>query len=115
MKRKYFFISVFLVTCVISACGKTEINYDEISVMSEDEREQEYIEYLTEEIKNALMGFDGINSMDIEIIGDTGAWNVNVKIDYSDLPLDVTDMNQSIEKVLTNFLPEGTDLSVVGE
>ena len=28
---------------------------------------------------------------------------------------DVADMNQSIEKVLTNFLPEGTGLSVVGE
>lgn len=115
MRRKYCFISVFLVICIISACGKTEINYNEISGMSNEEKEQKYIEYLTDEIKEVLMGYDEINNIDIEITGGIDTWNVNVKIDYTDLPMSVTEMNQSIEDILANFLPEGTNLSVDAE
>ncbi len=115
MRRKYCFISAFFIMCIISACGKTEINYSEITGMSNGEKEQKYIEYLTDEIREVLAGYDGINNVDIEIIGDTAIWNVNVKIDYSDSLLDVTEMNRGIEEGLMNFLPEGTNLSVTAE
>lgn len=112
MKGKSCIITVFFMMCIISACGKTEINYSEMTGMSEKEKEQKYIEYLTDEIRETLTGYDDIKNIDIEIAGDTGIWNVNVKIDYSDSMVDVTEVNQHIEEVLANFLPEGTNLSV---
>ena len=115
MRRKSCFVSPLLIMCIISACGKTEINYDEISGVSSREKEQQYIEYLTDEIKGALSGYDGINNLDMEITGDTAGWNVNVKIDYAESLSNVTELNQSIEEVLEKFLPEGTNLSVVAE
>lgn len=115
MRRYSRIISIIFIMCIISACGKTEINYSEITSMSNGEKEQKYIEYLTDEIRETLAGYDGINNVDIEITGDTDNWNVNVKIDYSDSLLDVTEMNRGIEEGLMNFLPEGTNLSVTAE
>lgn len=115
MRRKACLISVLFIMCTVSACGKTEINYDEISGMSGEQKEQEYMEYLAGEVKNALAGNGDINDMDIEIAGDTDAWNVTVKISYSESLSDVTEMNQRMEELLTNFFPEGTNLSVVAE
>ena len=115
MRRKACLISVLFIMCIVSACGKTEINYNEISGVSGGQKEQKYIEYLADEIKNVLAGYGDINDIDIEITGDTDAWNVTVKISYSESVLDVTEMNQRIEELLTDYFPEGTNLSVVAE
>lgn len=119
MRRKSSYISVlFLMICMVTACGKKEDEYvlisdHGISCMSDEEKEQEYMECLADEVKEAFGGHDDINDIDIEITSDTGIWNVNVTIDYSDSLLDVTEMNQRIEEALTKFFPEGTKLSVV--
>ena len=118
MKRKISYIPVFLlILCMVAACGKKEdeyvsANYSSGSNMSDEDREQQYMEYLADEVKQAFSSHDGINDIDIEITSYTDVWNVNVKVDYSDSQLDTTEMNQSIEEALTKFFPEGTKLSV---
>ncbi len=118
MRRKSSFIPVLiLMICMDTACGKKEdenvlINYSEMSSMSDEEKEQKYMEYLADVVKEALAGQAGINDIDIEINSDADIWSVNVIIDYSDSLSDVAEMNQSIEEALAKFFPEGTKLSV---
>ena len=118
MRKKFRYIPVFLMIFMVTACGKKEeeyelINYNGTSGMSDEEKEQKYMEYLADEVKEAFMSRDVINDVDIEITSDTDIWTVDVKIDYSDSLPDVTEMNKSIEEALTKFFPEGTKFSVV--
>lgn len=121
MGRRFGSVFVlFVMVWMITACGvrnTTEyVLFDsgQVSNLSVGEREQQYLQFLENNVKEALRDLDVINDVNVEITDDAGVLDVTVEIDYSDVLSDTSVIGKSIEESLAKFFPEGTKLTITG-
>ena len=120
MRKKI--VCIICLICMVTACAKEDIYNGESDsvqrvdweekVFSEGEKAQKQVQYQKDYIKNTLTKIDGVDDVEIEIVCEGDAFEVNATVDYASSLQNIEDMNKSIEEALKNYFPEATKVAV---
>lgn len=116
-RRSGFIFVLIIMVWMLTACGvrnTEDVLFNPGQTSNLSDKEQQYRQFLADNVKEALRGLDVIDDVHIDITDDAGILDVTVKIDYSDVLSDTTVISKSIEESLTKFFPEGTRLTITG-
>ena len=115
MKRKSNYLFFFLLIGLFTACGAKENRPEVSGKISDEEKEEKYLQYIEDYLNETLIKMEEIEDIDIEFAHEGKAYDVTVKIDYADSVQSTETINEAIEEGLQKFLPEEMNITIYSE